>query len=50
LGLRLVIALGPSIDALAGRVRAQVSARVGAQTGARLTGVDIAVEDIVRET
>jgi uncharacterized alkaline shock family protein YloU len=50
LGLRLVIAFGPSIDALTRRVRGQVSARVGAQTGARVTAVDIVVEDIVRET
>lgn len=50
LGLRLVIAFGPSIDALASAVRAQVSAQVWAQTGARVAGVDIAVEDIVRET
>ena len=50
LGLRLVIAFGPSIDALANAVRAQVSARVSAQTGARVAGVDIAVEDIVCDT
>lgn len=50
LGLRLVIAFGPSIDALAAAVRAQVSARVRAQTGARVAGVDIAVEDIVQDT
>ena len=50
LGLRLVIAFGPSIDALATAVRAQVSARVSAQTGARVAGVDIAVEDIVCDT
>lgn len=50
LRLRLVIAFGPSIDEVATGVRAQVSAHVRAQTGARVTGVDIAVADIVRET
>jgi hypothetical protein len=50
LGLRLVIAFGPSIDALASAVRAQVSARVSAQTGARIAGVDIAVEDIISDS
>ncbi|MDQ6817337.1 MAG: Asp23/Gls24 family envelope stress response protein [Actinomycetota bacterium] len=50
LGLRLVIAFGPSIDTVARRVRAQVSAHVSAQTGARVAGVDIAIEDIVGET
>lgn len=50
LGLRLVIAFGPSIDALANTVRARVSARVSAQTGARVAGVDIAVEDIVQDS
>ena len=50
LGLRLVIAFGPSIDALADAVRARVSARVSAQTGARVSAVDIAVEDIIQDT
>ncbi len=49
LGLRLVIAFGPSIVALANAVRAQVSARVSAQIGARVAGVDIAIEDIVQD-
>lgn len=50
LSLRLVIAFGPSIDALANTVRARVSARVSAQTGARVAGVDIAVEDIFQDS
>ncbi len=50
LGLRLVIAFGPSIDTLAKMVRERVSARVRAQTGARVAGIDIAVEDIVQDT
>ncbi|MCA1698194.1 MAG: hypothetical protein LC790_04530 [Actinobacteria bacterium] len=50
LGLRLVVAFGPSINALASAVRSGVGDRVGAQTGARVDGVDIAVEDIVCDT
>jgi Asp23 family, cell envelope-related function len=49
LGVRLVIAFGPPIDALAETVRTRVRARVSAQTGARVAGVDIAVADIVAD-
>ncbi len=49
LALRLVIAFGPSIDELADTVRERVSARVSTQTGARVDGVDIAVQDIVSD-
>jgi uncharacterized alkaline shock family protein YloU len=47
LGLRLVIAFGPSIETLADAVRERVGAVVSAQTGARVAAVDIAVQDIV---
>jgi uncharacterized alkaline shock family protein YloU len=50
LGLRLVIAFGPSIEALADAVRERVGAVVSAQTGARVAGVDIAVQDIISDT
>lgn len=47
--LRLAIAFGPAIDALAATVRAQVSQHVSAQTGVRVAGVDIAVDDVVQD-
>jgi uncharacterized alkaline shock family protein YloU len=50
LGLRLVIAFGPSIETLADAVRERVGAVVSAQTGARVAAVDIAVQDIVSDT
>ncbi len=49
LALRLVIAFGPSIDALTSAVRSLVSGRVSAQTGALVDRVDIAVEDILED-
>jgi uncharacterized alkaline shock family protein YloU len=50
LDMRLVIAFGPSIDALAQAVRARVSACVNAQTGARVDAIDLVVDDVVRDT
>lgn len=47
LRLRLTITFGPAVDALADAVRAQVSQQVSAQTGTRVAGVDIAVEDLI---
>jgi hypothetical protein len=45
--LRLVVAFGPSIDALAAAVRAEVISQLARQAGTRVSRVDIAVEDLV---
>ena len=44
--LRLVIAFGPAADALAAAVRASVRRRVPRLTGAEITAIDVAIEDI----
>jgi len=47
--VRMIIAYGPSIDALANAVRARVVTAVMALTGARVAGVDVFGDDLLRE-
>ncbi len=47
--MRLAITFGPAIDALTSAVRAGISRQVITQTGVRVSGVDIAVEDLVSD-
>jgi uncharacterized alkaline shock family protein YloU len=44
--LRLVIAFGPSVDALAGAVRARVGRVLPRVTGAEVSAVDVVVDDL----
>jgi uncharacterized alkaline shock family protein YloU len=47
--LRLVVTFGPVLEALADLVRAKVIRDVAAQTGIEVSGIDIAIEDLISE-
>ncbi len=49
LSLRLAIMFGPAIDPLSEAVRDRIRGHLSAQTGVRVAGVDIAVEDVVAD-